>query len=231
MCGRFSLTSPTEALQKLFGYTERPNLAPRYNIAPTTRISAVRLQEDEKGKQSPHHFYAHWGLIPSWAKSPEFSARMINARSETVAEKPAFRTAYKCRRCLIPANSFFEWQKKEKNIKQPWRIGIIDMPLFAFAGLWENWASPDGESIDSCTILTTTAAKSIDFIHPRMPVILEPADYEFWLNGKAGEQLLRPFDADRMQFYEVSSRVGNVRNDDAELIEPTKSSGTQGQLF
>tara|TARA_R110000787_G_scaffold59662_10_gene135251 strand:- start:17852 stop:18505 length:654 start_codon:yes stop_codon:yes gene_type:complete len=217
-------------MQSLFGFSERPNLAPRYNIAPTTNISAIRLEEGEEGHK-PHHFFAHWGLIPSWAKSPEFSARMINARSETVAEKPAFRAAYKSRRCLIPANSFFEWQKTGKSTKQPWLIGIADMPLFAFAGLWESWISPDGEKIKSCTILTTTAAKSIEFIHPRMPVILDTSDHDAWLNGKGGEDLLKPFAADRMQFYEVSSRVGNVRNDDENLIEPTDKTGTQGRLF
>ncbi|MAZ03655.1 MAG: hypothetical protein CMN56_11005 [Sneathiella sp.] len=230
MCGRFSLTSSTEALQSLFGFSERPNLAPRYNIAPTTNISAIRLEEGEDGHKS-HHFFAHWGLIPSWAKSSEFSARMINARSETVAEKPAFRAAYKSRRCLIPANSFFEWQKTGKSAKQPWLIGITDMPLFAFAGLWESWISPDRETINSCTILTTTAAKSIEFIHPRMPVILDTSDHDTWLNGKGGEDLLKQFAADRMKFYEVSNRVGNVRNDDEDLIEPTENTGTQGQLF
>lgn len=230
MCGRFSLTSPTGALGRLFGFPERPNLAPRYNIAPTTNISAIRLEEGEEGHK-PHHFFAHWGLIPSWVRSPELGARMINARSETVAEKPAFRAAYKSRRCLIPANSFFEWQKTGKSTKQPWLIGITDMPLFTFAGLWECWTSPEGETIESCTILTTTATKSIDFIHPRMPVILDMPDHEAWLSGKGGKELLQPFAADRMRFYEVATRVGNVRNDDEELIEPTKKTGTQGQLF
>ncbi|MEX1037207.1 MAG: SOS response-associated peptidase [Sneathiella sp.] len=230
MCGRFSLTSPVEALQRLFGFTERPNLAPRYNIAPTTRISAIRLIED-KDEQKPHHFAAHWGLIPSWAKSTEFSARMINARSETVTEKPAFRTAYRSRRCLIPANSFFEWQEKEKGTKQPWLIGIDGMPLFAFAGLWENWTSPEGGNIDSCTILTTIASDSISFIHPRMPVILEPSNYTIWLSGEAGTDILIPFKADRMRFHEVTNRVGNVRNDDADLLEPTAPTETQRRLI
>ena len=219
MCGRFSLTSPVDALRRLFGFSERPNLGPRYNIAPTNDIAAIRLAQDEPG-QNPHYFSAHWGLIPSWSKSTDFSAKMINARSETVAEKPSFRAAFKSRRCLIPANGFYEWEKIGKSAKQPWLIGVKDAPLFAFAGLWENWRSPDGEVIESCTILTTTASESIYFIHPRMPVILKPADYRGWLSGAAGAEILKPMASESMSFYKVSPRVGNVRNDDADLLEP-----------
>ncbi|WP_288903252.1 SOS response-associated peptidase [uncultured Sneathiella sp.] len=230
MCGRFSLTSPVEAMRRVFDFPERPNLAARYNIAPTTNIAAIRVDKNATG-ESRHYFSAHWGLIPSWAKSTEFSAKMINARSETVTEKPAFRAAFKSRRCLIPANGFYEWQKLSKGAKQPWMIGIEDMPLFAFAGLWESWKSADGEVIESCTILTTTASKSIAFIHPRMPVILEPSRFDPWLRGEAGTEVLKAFDADRMTFYKVSSRVGNVRNDDADLLKPVDPPPTQARLL
>ena len=230
MCGRFSLTSPLEAMRRLFGISERPNLAPRYNIAPTTDISAVRISNEGEG-ENRHYFTAHWGLIPPWAKSTEFSAKMINARSETVADKPAFRAAFKSRRCLIPANGFFEWEKKTKDTKQPWLISVKDMPLFAFAGLWESWQAPEGNIIESCTILTTRASDSISFIHPRMPVILDPSDYESWLRCERGVDLLNAFDADRMSFHMVSSRVGNVRHDDASLIEPHEPVEDQKNLF
>ncbi len=217
-------------MQRLFGFPERPNLAARYNIAPTTDIAAVRLATEET-KEKQHYFPAHWGLIPSWAKSKEFAAKMINARCETVAEKPSYRAAFRSRRCLIPANGFYEWEKLSKGTKQPWLIRVQDMPLFAFAGLWESWKSPDGDIIESCTILTTTASNSISFIHPRMPVILDPSDYDAWLRCEAGAELLTSFDADRMSFYKVSSRFGNVRNDDADLLKPLDPPPTQAQLL
>ena len=230
MCGRFSLTSPIEAIRRVFAFPERPNLPARYNIAPTTNIAAIRIS-GEKTKERHHYFPAHWGLIPSWAKSTEFAAKMINARSETVAEKPSYRDAYKSRRCLIPANGFYEWEKLSKGTKQPWFISVEDMPIIAFAGLWESWTSPEGEIVESCTILTTTASTSITFIHPRMPVILDPSEYEAWLRCEAGAELLTSFDADRMSFYKVSNRVGNVRNDDADLLKPHDPPPTQARLL
>ena len=231
MCGRFTLTSPVEALRHLFGFGESPNLMPRYNIAPTTDITAVRLSRD-KGDPPPEYFSAHWGLIPSWSKSADFSAKMINARSETVADKPSFRAAYKARRCLIPSNGFFEWQKLGKTGKQPWLMAVKDTPLFAFAGLWETWAAPDGQEITSCTILTTTAADSIEFIHHRMPVILKPEDYSDWLKGHDNNLLFKPYAADQLDFHKVSAHVGNIRNDDAELLLPADTPGhPQQELF
>lgn len=230
MCGRYSLTSPVDAMRRLFNFPERPNLAARYNIAPTTAVAAVRLA-GEKEERDHHYFSAHWGLIPSWAKSAEFGAKMINARSETVAEKPAYRAAFRSRRCLIPANGFYEWQKLSKGTKQPWLIGVKDMPLFAFAGLWESWTSPEGDIIESCTILTTGASENITFIHPRMPVILDPSNYDPWLNCEAGEELLKAVDVDRMTFHKVSHRVGNVRNDDADLLKPMDPPPTQERLL
>jgi len=231
MCGRFCLTSSVEALRHLFGFQESPNLPPRYNIAPTTPISAIRLSLRD-GNSTPEYFSAHWGLVPSWSKSADFSAKMINARSETVTEKPSFRAAYKARRCLIPANGFFEWQKLGKTAKQPWLIGLKETPLIAFAGLWENWKDADGQNLESCTILTTTATDSIAFIHHRMPVILEPENFVGWMSGQEGASLLKPYASDQVNFHKVSARVGNIRNDDTELLESINApEQAQQELF
>ncbi|USG60357.1 SOS response-associated peptidase [Sneathiella marina] len=232
MCGRFNLTSPVEAIRQLFGFQASPNLQARYNIAPTTQIAAVRLPSN-KSASGTELFSAHWGLIPSWAKSAEYSAKMINARSETVADKPAFRSAYKSRRCLIPSNGFYEWQKLGKTKKQPWLISLQDTPLFAFAGLWESWTDPEGKTLESCTILTTKAADSIAFIHHRMPVIIDKAKFGQWYEGGSEDDLLQPFDSAKLTFHKVSQSVGNVRNDDASLIAPCESitSNPQQELF
>lgn len=228
MCGRFSLTSPVEAIRQLFGFRESPNLGARYNIAPTTQIMAIRLPLSNASSRT-ELFSAHWGLIPSWAKSTEFSAKMINARSETAADKPSFRAAYAARRCLIPANGFYEWQKIGKTEKQPWLIGLHKTPLFAFAGLWESWKNPEGKPIESCTILTTKAADSIAFIHHRMPVIIDEINYGQWLKGGSEQTLFQPFDSTKMAFHKVSHCVGNVRNDDASLIVPSDDVSSNGQ--
>ncbi|MCR9215160.1 MAG: SOS response-associated peptidase [Proteobacteria bacterium] len=230
MCGRFSLTSPVEAMRNLFGFNQSPNLMPRYNIPPSTQIAAVRLAENSD-EATTDLFFAHWGLVPSWAKSPEFSVKMINARSETVREKPAFREAFKARRCLIPTTGFYEWQTSEKREKQPWFIGLSEHKLFAFAGLWESWKTPDGEDLESCTILTMPAAENISFIHHRMPVMLDTKDYRNWLEG-IDDGYLASLSPDNLSFYPVSGRVGNVRNDDPELMVETEVQGpAQQELF
>lgn len=218
MCGRFSLTTPTEGLRALFGFDELPNLPPRYNIAPTQDVAGVRLAGDD-GKPSFTLF--RWGLIPSWAKDPSIGSRMINARAETVAEKPAFRAAFRRRRCLIPADGFYEWEKLPDGGKQPWRVTLEGGKPFAFAGLWEDWLGADGSEVETCTIVTTDAALSIAEIHHRMPVILDPGDFTLWLRGTPDEAaaLLHPFRG-KLAAYRVSSRVNRVRNDDAALLEP-----------
>lgn len=218
-------------MRNLFGFSERPNLMPRYNIPPSTDVAAVRLTR-EAHKSRLELFFAHWGLIPSWAKSPDFSAKMINARSETVREKPAYREAFKSRRCLIPTNGFYEWQTTANGDKQPWFIGLAEHQLFAFAGLWESWKTPDGQDLESCTILTRNAADNIHFIHHRMPVIVEENDYLTWLQGEDDDGYLESFSADRLHFHPVSNRVGNVRNDDPELLIETEPKGpAQQELF
>lgn len=237
MCGRYSLTTPVEALRGLFGFDARPNLAPRYNIAPTQPVAALLWNAEAGARQFA---MLRWGLIPSWAKDPAIGARMINARAETVADKPAFRTAFRRRRCLVLADGFYEWKKADDGPKQPWRITCADVAAFAFAGLWERWDSPDGDTVESCTIVTTNAAPAIGHIHPRMPVILPRGALETWLAGDAAAAgpLLHPYEGE-LAAYPVSRRVNNVRNDDAELIEPVSLEASpnasdktaQGKLF
>lgn len=227
MCGRFALTSSLAELQEIFGFPETPHLAPRYNIAPTTDITAVRGGDDGR----PHYFSAHWGLIPTFASARGSAASMMNARSETVREKPAFRAAFQRRRCLIPANGFYEWEKPDKTTRQPWFIAVRDRPLIAFAGLWESGISPEGRPVESCTILTVSAAANIAFIHPRMPVILKAEDYRNWLSGTAAEEVLAPLPPPELRFYRVSARVGNVRNESAALLDPADALPLQPSLF
>jgi putative SOS response-associated peptidase YedK len=179
-----------------------------------------------------------WGLIPYWAKDKSFGAKAINAVSETAAEKPAFKESMKKRRCLIPADGFYEW-KKLGSKKQPYNIGMADDGLFAFAGLWDRWKSPEGKEILSCTILTTDANPLLKEIHDRMPVIIEKDDYDVWLDPGMTDpdkltDLLKPFDARLMRVYPVSSTVSNVKNDGPECAEEVKvceDSQTQGKLF
>jgi putative SOS response-associated peptidase YedK len=221
MCGRFSLTTPTEGLRALFGFDELPNLPPRYNIAPTQDVAAVKLAGKEP---KPTFTLFRWGLIPSWAKDPAIGSRMINARAETVGEKPAFRAAFRRRRCLIPADGFYEWEQLPGGAKQPWRITVEGGDPFAFAGLWEDWLGADGSEVETCTIVTTEAAPAIAGIHHRMPVILDPADFGGWLHGEpaAAHALLRPYRGP-LAAYRVSTRVNSVRNDDAALLEPVEA--------
>lgn len=219
MCGRFTRTATLEELQRLFGFEELPNIAPQTNIAPTQDIGIVRREDDGKS----HWRTARWGLIPGWAKDDSIGAKMINARSETVADKPAFRTAFARRRCLIPADGFYEW-KTEEGGKQPYRITLDDGRPFAFAGLWEAWHDPRHKTrLESCSIITTAAAPAIAEIHHRMPVILEGAAFEAWLHPEARRDsllaLLAPY-AGALRAYKVSKSVNKVANDSLELLEP-----------
>lgn len=218
MCGRFSLTVNPEGVQAAFpGFSLPSQLAPRYNIAPTQPVAVI----PNEGKQRIEYFY--WGLIPSWAKDPGIGSKMINARAETLAEKPAFRAAYKRRRCLILADGFFEW-RKDAGGKTPMYIHMASGEPFAFAGLWEVWHSPDGSEIPSCTIITTEPNELIASIHNRMPVILPRDAFTEWLDpaerpASALQDLLRPFPGDQMEAYPVSTVVNNPRHDAPECIE------------
>ncbi|MCH9013112.1 MAG: SOS response-associated peptidase, partial [Proteobacteria bacterium] len=211
MCGRYSLTTPVEAVRKVFDFPERPNLAPRANIAPSQDIAAVRLASGESGEVGRRFVWLRWGLIPAWAKDPAIGNRTINARAETLAEKPAFRAAFRERRCLIVADGFYEW-KTEAGGKQPYRITLVDGGPFALAGLWERWADPHGgAAIESCTIVTTEANTLIKEIHPRMPVILAPGAFDPWLDpatpGAEAQGLLGPYPSEALTYYRVSPRI------------------------
>jgi putative SOS response-associated peptidase YedK len=196
-----------------------PEILPSYNVAPTQEVAAVLLESGERRLEM-----LRWGLIPSWADDPQIGSRMINARSETAAEKPSFRTAFRKRRCLIPADGFYEWQKTG-NGKQPYYIHMKDGSPFVFAGLWETWGGDGKDEIRSCTILTTDPNELIAPIHNRMPVILYPENYELWLDPDVREvdllsSLLGPYPEDAMEAYPVSRRVNSPANDEPSCIEP-----------
>jgi putative SOS response-associated peptidase YedK len=218
MCGRFTQASPGEVIAELFDLPEIPRLAPRWNIAPTQPVVSVRAA----GTGGRELVELHWGLIPSWAKERSVGARMINARAETVAEKPAFRAALRARRCLIVADGFYEWQKAGAR-KQPHFIRMRDGRPFAFAGLCERWAAGEHEAVESCVIVTTTPNELLAPIHDRMPVILAPADFAGWLDPGTRDParvlpLLRPYPADGMEAYPVGLRVNNPANDDPSCV-------------
>ena len=215
MCGRFAFYSPTEATAALFGVSSVPEVKPRYNIAPTQSIAAVRVSAEETRELA----LLRWGLVPFWAKDPSIGNRMINARAETVAEKPSFRAAYRKRRCLILADGFYEW-RKESDGKTPYFISLASGDPFAFAGLWENWhAKESDESLQSAAIITTAANEFMSQLHHRMPVVLEKDAADRWLDGD--EQVLSEVGESGPVFraWPVDRRVNNARNEGEELVE------------
>lgn len=219
MCGRFVCDIPSRVLEELFAVSAPPDTPRRYNIVPTSQIFAVR--SSEAGNLLVQ---LRWGLIPSWAKDRSLTGRLINARSESVHEKPAFRQAIRCRRCIIPANGFFEWAGEGKN-RRPFYIRTRTGSIMAFAGIWERWRSPEGEVLDSCSILTTTANSLIRTIHDRMPVIIRPEEYGIWLDRAITapeklKSLYSPYPSELLEMYSVSSLVNNPRNDSFECIAP-----------
>ena len=216
MCGRYALTSPPEVIAQRFDLLWVPDISAHYNIAPTQMVPVVR--ETGQGREL---VLLKWGLIPSWAKDSTIGVKLINARAETVADKPAFRSAYRHRHCLIPADAFYEW-KPIAGRKQPYCIRMADQGPFGMAGLWEHWVNPSGEPVESCTIITTDANTLVGELHNRMPVILAPDDYAAWLDASNpnAQQLLRPFPSEHLMAYPVTVRVNSVKNDDAECIAP-----------
>jgi putative SOS response-associated peptidase YedK len=229
MCGRFTLSHSPEAIAQSFGLSALPTLTPRYNIAPTQPVPVVRVMPERSEREFT---YLTWGLIPSWAKDPKMGAKLINARSETLAEKPSFRTALKRRRCLVVADGFYEWQRSP-NGKQPFFIGLQDHQPFGLAGLWEHWQSADGSEIESCTIITTEANELMRPIHDRMPVILRPEHYDRWLDPhvESGVQsLLTSYAAEAMIAYPVSSAVNNPRHDAPDCVAPQVLPQTPGAI-
>lgn len=223
MCGRFTLFDTAASLAEAFEVAEVPSLSPRYNIAPSQAVAAVRIPPSGGAREV---VLLRWGLIPSWAKDPSLGDRMINARAETAAGKPAFRSAIRRRRCLVPASGFYEW-KRTNGRKQPYYIRRPDGKPFALAGLWESWEGPGAAAVESCTILTTSANELLLPIHDRMPVIVSPADYDLWLSlgiRDPGElsRLFRPFPPEEMTAFPVGTAVNNPKTDSPELIEPLR---------
>ena len=250
MCGRFALKIGKDIFSKQFLLKDLPALQPRYNIAPTQSIVALR-KEKRSGERIG--FSAHWGLIPHWAKDKKIGPKMINARSESAPEKPAFRKAAQYRRCLIPASGFYEW-KRQGEVKQPFYIypseagtASLGGPCFPFAGLWESWEKPESEeTVQSVTILTTRANPFMEAVHDRMPVMLPPEQWDSWLDPETQftkadwEAMTSPLGEDLLAMYPVSRDVNSPRNDSPELIEPEncekpfqprKVTPNQGELF
>jgi putative SOS response-associated peptidase YedK len=230
MCGRYAFFTPIEAVVRLFGVSElhARDLAPRYNIAPSQEVPIVRssafLGEDAGHAPVRELALARWGLVPFWAKDPKIGNRMINARGETVAQKPAFRAAFRKRRCLVPADGFFEWQMTDTG-KQPWYIHAADGAPLALAGLWELWDPPGGDApLASCAIITTRANEFMRPLHDRMPVVLDTDGREAWLDQATPpdrlEELLAPAAESALEAWPVSRRVNSPFNEDPSLVEP-----------
>jgi putative SOS response-associated peptidase YedK len=217
MCGRYTLIASPEALRALFGYEERPNFPPRYNIAPTQPIAIVRMVEGKR-----RFALVRWGFLPSWAANSKTFSLLINARGETVRDKPAYQAAMKRRRCLIPADGFYEWQGKDGG-KRPFYVRARSGAPLAFAGLWETWTGPNGEEVDTAVIITTRANKMLGDIHERMPVIVPPEAFDLWLNAAdvdSAAALIVPTPEDLLEVCEISTAVNRTANDDPKLIDP-----------
>jgi putative SOS response-associated peptidase YedK len=244
MCGRFARRSTQEVLADWFGVPieEMPWFEPTYNAAPQSIQPVVRLNRDSGGREFA---LMKWGLVPFWAKDAKVGYTTINARAEDAPTKPAYREAFKKRRCLIPADAFYEWQKIDPKTKHPYAFAMKTGKPYAFAGLWEHWRPKNGAPLETFTILTTDPNELVEPMHDRMPAILEPHEYERWLNtspdtgpdtsdaARPPIDLLRPYPAERMHAWRVNDRVGNVRNNDAQLLEPVQAQAspeTQGSL-
>jgi putative SOS response-associated peptidase YedK len=232
VCGRYRLSRRKRVIEEYFNAVAEEEWTPRYNIAPTQPVPVIRQNPKEPVRELS---IIRWGLIPSWARDSSGAAKMINARSETAGSKPAFRDALKSRRCLIPADGFYEWQRTAKS-KQPFCFEVNDGQSFAFAGLWDRWKSPDGTWIRTCSILTTTPNAVTSPVHDRMPVILDPDSYDLWLDPgmtdvEAATDLLKPCDAQLMRRYPVSTRINHVTNDDQACSAPVDLAEIQDRLF
>lgn len=221
MCGRYTLRFRAETIAETFGVEVPPTLPERFNIAPSQLVLAVR---EKPGSHERKLVALKWGLVPFWADDPEIGSRMSNARSETAATKPAFRSSFRARRCLIVADGFYEWQARDGK-KQPYYIRLKSGQPFGIAGLWDRWDKQAGEPIESCTILTTDSNEPMMAIHERMPVVIPPESFDTWLNPAEHDvaklsRLLRPFHPDEMTAYPVSTLVNNAKQDSAKCVEP-----------
>jgi putative SOS response-associated peptidase YedK len=219
MCGRYMIIAPPEAIRALFRYAEQPNFPPRYNVAPSQPIAIVRLVNGAR-----QFALVRWGLLPSWVKDPKAFSLLINARDESVCEKPAFRAAMKRRRCLIPADGFYEWKPTGAR-KQPYFIRQKSGAPFAFAGLWETWTGPNGEELETAAIVTTKANRMLSAIYDRMPVIVPPDAFDLWLDSAhvdpiTASALIAPAAENLLEAFPVSTDVNRTANDHPKLIEP-----------
>jgi putative SOS response-associated peptidase YedK len=226
MCGRYALTSPPEAIRVLFRSDDQPNFPPRYNIVPSQPISIVRIFEGQR-----RFALVRWGLIPAWVKDPKAFSLLINARGETARDKPAFRSAMRYRRCLIPADGFYEW-KREGERKRPYLARPRARTPIAFAGLWETWMGPNGEEMETAAIVTTSANRMLRPIHDRMPVVIPPDAFDLWLDclnvdADVAAALIAPAPDELFEAYEVSNAVNRPANDSAALIEPAGTSALE----
>jgi putative SOS response-associated peptidase YedK len=217
MCGRYAVTSAPEAIRALFGYAEQPNFPPRYNIAPTQPIGIVRLVEGKR-----QFALVRWGLLPSWVKDPRSFSLLVNARGESLADKPAFKAAMKYRRCLVPADGFYEW-KATGTRKQPYYVHAKSGQPLAFAGLWETWTGPNGEEMETAAIVTTRVNRALADIHDRMPVVVSPDAFNLWLDctnvdAETAASLVAPAPENLLEAYEVSTAVNRTANDNPDLI-------------
>ncbi|GAB4244988.1 MAG: SOS response-associated peptidase [Stanieria sp.] len=224
MCGRFTQTNSSSEIAKAFNLADVPPLEPQYNITPTQQVATI-LRSDPKSEREFR--WLRWGLIPYWAKDRNIGNKLINARAETVTQKPSFRSAFRHCRCLIMASGFYEWQQEE-NRKQPFYIQKKDRLPFGFAGLYSTWQPQAGETISTCTIITTEANEIMEQIHKRMPVILETDDYDLWLDPTRQQpellqSLLQPYNSDKLQVYPVSTLVNNPRNNTPECLKLIES--------
>jgi putative SOS response-associated peptidase YedK len=228
MCGRYLITTAPEAMRRLFRYLEQPDFPPRYNIAPTQPVPIVRLFEGQR-----RFALVRWGLIPAWVKDPRSFSLLINARGESVNEKPAFHNAMKRRRCLFPADGFYEW-KDQGGTRRPHLVRAVNGPI-AFAGLWETWMGPNGEEMETAAIVTTQANRDIGAIHARMPVIVSPEAFDFWLDcanidATTAAALIAPAPAGVLHAYEVSRAINRTANDGPQLIAPISAEAAADQI-
>lgn len=233
MCGRYRLSRRKQIIEEHFNTSPwDDDWIPRYNVAPTQPVPVIRQHPKQPVRQLS---LIRWGLIPHWSKDASIGASTINAKSETAAEKPAYRDPFRFRRCLIPADGFYEW-KRSGTFKQPFCFEINNGELFAFAGLWDGWKNANGDWIKTCSILTTVPNSVTSAVHDRMPVILHPESYDLWLdpgmqNIAAISELLKPYAAAQMRCYPVSTRINYVANDDEECSRSTEIAKTQDSLF
>ncbi len=246
MCGRYALTLPPQAVRAYFNYVEQPNFPPRFNIAPTQPVAIIRAERAPDGSQQRHFRLVRWGFLPGFVKDPRAFPLVFNIRSEGLLEKPSFRAAMRRRRCIFPADAFYEWQRlgPRKGDSRPYLLRRRDGAPLALAGLWETWTGPEGEEIDTAAIITTAANGATCALHERLPAILESQDFDLWLTAderRVDEALLllRPPDNDILEFFEIGPAVNKAGNDSPEIQKPAEDAAparkektpTQGSLF